>query len=313
MILCCGEALVDMLPATSAEGAAGFTSHCGGAVYNTAIALGRLGANVGLVSGISTDMFGGMLMEGLEESGVDGNTVIRSDRPSTLAFVKLTDGNAEYSFFDENSAGRMLVPSDMPAIPAEVSALFFGGISLACEPCAEAYEALCLSQADSKVIALDPNVRPGFISDEARYRARLNRMIAAADIVKVSDEDLAWINSDPGDLQEMAGTLLQMGPSIIVVTRGAKGAIAFTGNGQQVEIPARPTEVVDTVGAGDTFNAGLLWSLGNQGALTRTFFKDPVASVISTALDAGSEVASFVVGKQGAEPPWLSDLRPART
>ena len=121
MILCCGEALIDMIPAPTARGQQGFVPHPGGAVFNTAIALGRLGVRTGLLTGLSTDIFGQQLTEALTTSHVDASLAIRSDRPTTLAFVRLVDGHASYSFYDEYSAGRMLTPDDMPVLPADVT------------------------------------------------------------------------------------------------------------------------------------------------------------------------------------------------
>jgi len=137
MIYCCGEALIDMIPETTMSG---------GAVFNTAIALGRLGAAAGMVTGLSTDVFGRQLTEALTASRVQTARVIRADRPTTLAFVTLNNGQASYAFFDENSAGQMLQPADMPPLPADGGALFLGGISLTVEPCADAYA--CAAFAD---------------------------------------------------------------------------------------------------------------------------------------------------------------------
>jgi sugar/nucleoside kinase (ribokinase family) len=126
---------------------------------------------------------------------VDQSLIARSDRPTTLAFVVLTGGNASYAFYDENTAGRMLSEADLPAIPETCEAGFFGGISLAVEPCADAYTALAARMAQAgKLVMLDPNIRPGFIADEGRYRARMDRLLSLADVVKVSDEDLAWLD-----------------------------------------------------------------------------------------------------------------------
>ena len=107
MILCCGEALIDMIPVETSGGDA-FVPHSGGAIFNTAIALGRLGGSASMVTGLSDDLFGQQLRDGLEASHVDTSLVIASDRPTTLAFVKLVDGHASYVFYDENSAGRMI-------------------------------------------------------------------------------------------------------------------------------------------------------------------------------------------------------------
>lgn len=198
MILCCGEALIDMIPSPSAGGAEAYLPHPGGSVFNTAIALGRLGAPAGLLTGLSRDMFGQRLDAALSASRVDTSLAIRSDRPTTLAFVQLQDGQARYWFYDENSAARMLTPEDMPALPDAVTALFFGGISLACTPGADAYAALLTREGSGRAVMLDPNIRPGFIGDPGRCRARLQRMLAQSDIVKVSQEDLDWIDRGRG-------------------------------------------------------------------------------------------------------------------
>ena len=130
MILSCGEALIDMLPRVTTGDEPAFAPYPGGAVFNTAIALGRLGAPSAFLSGLSTDLFGRMLTDALEASRVDTALAIRSDRPTTLAFVTLTNGQASYAFYDENTAGRMIAEADLPTLPETVEALFFGGLFL---------------------------------------------------------------------------------------------------------------------------------------------------------------------------------------
>src|SRR5262245_23842920 len=163
MIVTCGEALIDMLPRKGADGAAVFQPFAGGSVFNVAIALGRLGVPAGFFGGLSSDFFGAMLKETLEKSRVDVSYANISDRPTTLAFVTLIDGHARYAFFDEHSAGRMLTDTDLPAFPATVMALHFGSFSLAAEPCGSAYETLMRREHLSRVISLDPNIRPTLI------------------------------------------------------------------------------------------------------------------------------------------------------
>jgi fructokinase len=306
MILSCGEALIDMLPRESAQGEAAFAPYPGGAVFNTAIALGRLGARSGFLSGLSEDLFGQMLIRSLSDSGVDAGLAVRSERPTTLAFVTLTDGHASYAFYDENTAGRMLKIEDMPAIPAEVKAMFFGGISLPVEPCGAAYEALMLREAESRVTMIDPNIRPGFIGDEAAYRARLERMFTVADIVKVSDEDLRWIEG-PGTIADLARGLLAKGPKLVFVTEGATGAHGFSKH-CEVFVPARKVEVIDTVGAGDTFNAGVLAALDRAEALDKGALARAEEGLISDCLKLGVAAAAVVVSRAGANPPWSDEL-----
>lgn len=308
MILCCGEALIDMIPEPVVSGGTGFVPHAGGAVFNTAIALGRLGARVGLLTGLSSDMFGQRLRAALAASRVDTAWGVASDRPTTLAFVQLTDGHASYDFFDENSAGRMLMPADMPVLGAEVSALFLGGISLACEPGAEAYAALLAREGGGRAVMLDPNIRVGFIADEARYRERLGRMIAGADIVKVSDEDLNWIVSGAHSLRDKARAVLAMGPALVIVTRGGQGAVGVLRGGAEVQVPAQKVAVVDTVGAGDTFNAGVLARLSECGVLDKASLATLDPAIAEEALHFGARVAAVTVSRAGANPPWAAEL-----
>ncbi len=308
MILCCGEALIDMITEPTQSGRDGFVPHSGGALFNTSIALGRLGAPVGLLTGLSSDMFGQQLADDLRASHVDTTHVIASDRPTTLAFVQLKDGHATYTFVDENTAGRMLRAEDMPRQLPSVSALYFGGISLACEPCADAYAAMLAQHGANCAVMIDPNIRPGFIEDQTRYRTRLNQMIEQANIVKVSDEDLDWIIPGPESHDQKVPLLLQAGPSAVIVTRGSEGASGYLASGAVVSVPVKPVQVVDTVGAGDTFNAGVLASLERAGQLTKPGLKALSPDALRDALSLGAEVAAVTVSRAGANPPWAHEL-----
>ena len=308
MILCCGEALIDMVAAPSLDGPDGFVPHSGGAVFNTAIALGRLGARAGMLTGLSRDMFGDQLADALKASDVDTTHIIRSDRPSTLAFVKLEDGQASYSFFDENSAGRMIRAEDMPALPSDITALFFGGISLASDPSASAYAALLDRQGGSRAVMIDPNIRPLFITDADGYRRRMAAMISQADIVKVSDEDLNWLNPAPLTQAEKISAMLDTGPSVVIVTQGAEGAIATLVDGTSITVPAVKTHVVDTIGAGDTFNAGFLAKLSELDLLTPEALGTLDLDALRDAMTYGARVAAITVSRAGANPPWANEL-----
>jgi fructokinase len=306
MILCAGEALIDMLPRQTAAGEDAFSPYAGGAVFNTAIALGRLGAPVGFFSGISTDLFGNVLVRSLEASNVDAGFAARSGRPTTLAFVTLKDGHASYAFYDENTAGRMLSEADLPALGDEVTAIFFGGISLVVEPCAAAYEALMTREAARRVTMLDPNIRPGFITDEPAYRARVARMLGLADIVKMSDEDLAWLVGHD-DTDQAVGDVIAGGTRLVCITRGSEGVTGYTAEGK-LTVPARKVAVVDTVGAGDTFNAGLLASLQESGVLTKSSVAALSEDRVRSALELGVRAAAVTVSRAGANPPTRDEL-----
>ncbi|MCA0869397.1 carbohydrate kinase [Seohaeicola saemankumensis] len=308
MILCCGEALVDMIPTPTDSGRDGFVPHSGGAVFNTAIALGRLGVQTGMLTGLSTDMFGQQLTDALQASHVDTSHVVTSDRPTTLAFVRLQNGHATYNFFDENSAGRMLAADDLPALSGEVSSLYFGGISLASEPCATTYATLLRREGTDRAVMLDPNIRPQFIRDIDRYRARLDQMLALTDILKVSDEDLNWILPAPLALSDKVKLMLEKGPGVVILTRGGDGATGYLADGTEVTVPATRVNIVDTVGAGDTFNAGVLAKLSDLGALRKSRLNHLPADVLEQALAHGARVAAVTVSRAGANPPWADEL-----
>lgn len=307
MILSCGEALIDMLPRTSTAGEACFAPYAGGAVFNTAIALGRLGASSAFFSGVSTDMLGEILADTLAASKVDTSLLARSDRPTTVAFVKLVNGQATYAFYDEATAGRMLSEDQLPALPDAVSTLFFGGISLVNDPAAATYEALQARETPARVIMIDPNIRPGFIAGkEEAYRARIGRMVARADIVKLSDEDLHWLEG-AGDLTALARGILARGPKMVFITEGAAGARAVTAT-QDRFVAARKVTVADTVGAGDTFNAGALAALHEAGALTKARIAALSDAELDAALTLGTRAAAVTVSRAGANPPWREEL-----
>lgn len=305
MIVSCGEALIDMLPRESTAGEEAFAPYAGGAVFNTAIALGRLGIPSGFFSGLSSDMFGDILRRTLTASSVDHSPCATLDLHTTLAFVRLVDGQASYAFFDENTAGRMITEAHLPRFDDRVSTLHFGAISLIPEPCGSTYESLMRREHRRRVISLDPNIRPGFITDAAAHRARIDRMIAMSDILKMSDEDLAWFGM-AGEA-EAARIWLAAGPKIVVFTRGPRGAVAYTTRGA-VEVPGVKVEVADTVGAGDTFNAGILAALSRAGRLTKQAVASLTDDEIRDALALGAKAAAVTVSRPGANPPWASEI-----
>ncbi len=306
MIVCCGEALIDFLPRISAEGEAVYQPFCGGSVYNTAIALGRLGVPTGFFNGISTDFFGDMLKEGLKASKVDLRYAKIWDKPSTLAFVKLTEGHARYSFFDDNSASQMLTKKDLPKLEPKVEALHFGSISLIPEPGGGTLEALMKREAKKRVISLDPNIRAGMIKNKRQHMARLTRMIAMADIVKVSDEDVEWMTGAK-NLDKAAKKWLKLGAKIVIVTKGGEGVEAFT-TSFAVSRPAEKVKVADTVGAGDTFTAGFLTALRKAKLLDKKSIAGIAQADLETAVTFAAKAAAVTVSRPGADPPWAHEV-----
>lgn len=305
MILCCGEALIDMLPRTTTLGEPAFAPYVGGAVFNTAIALGRLGAPAGffrpVVGSVRRPVPRGA-------GGKQGQLHLCAHlpRPTTLAFVRLTNGQATYTFYDENTAGRMLTTEDLPELGAEIEAMLFGAISLISDPAGAAYEEFMKREHQRRVMMLDPNIRPNFIPDKARHLRRIRSMMAMADIVKLSDEDLHWFG-EAGSHEDVIRNWLDRGPKLIVVTHGSEGAVGYSRE-HKVTVMPQKVEVVDTVGAGDTFNAGILASLHEQGLLTKAEMGGLSEDAIRQALALGSKAAAVTVSRAGANPPWRHEI-----
>ena len=306
MILCCGEALIDMLPRQSTLGENAYAPYAGGAIFNTAIALGRLGIPTGFFTGLSDDILGDVLRETLAASNVDDSLCVISSRPTTVAFVKLVNGSATYAFYDENTAGRMITVDDLPVLGDEVEALHFGAISLIPDPCGGTYEALLAREHATRVISLDPNIRPGFIKNKDAHRGRIMRMAAQSDIIKFSDEDLEWFGVS-GDHDALAERWLDVGPKLVVITKGADGAVGYTRN-FKAEVPSKKVTVVDTVGAGDTFDAGVLASLKRDGLLTKAQVAALDETSVRNALSLAASAAAVTVSRAGANPPWAREL-----
>ncbi len=306
MIVCCGEALIDFLPRETADGQSCYLPVNGGSVYNTAIALGRLGAKVGLFAGVSRDFFGDQLIGGMKASKVDTKFCRLKDNHTTLAFVKLVDGHARYSFVDDNSAGRNLVKADIPKLPAATQALHFGSISLIPEPCGSTYEILMKREARRRVISLDPNIRAGLIKDKKTHLARLNRLIAMADIVKISDEDTAWMTGKK-DFAGAARKWLTAGAKIVAITKGGDGVEVFTRR-FAFAADAPMVKVADTVGAGDTFTAGLLFHLSKQKLLTKKALAAIGEMELMEAAAYAMRAAAVTVSRPGADPPWAKEM-----
>jgi fructokinase len=306
MILCCGEALIDMLPRKSADGADVYQPFNGGSVYNTAVALGRLGTATGFFAGISQDFFGDGLLDGLKAAGVSTKHVKRKDHHTTLALVKLTNGHARYSFIDEGSAGRMLEKRDLPKLSKSVQALHFGSISLIPEPCGGTYEALLKKAAKGHVISIDPNMRPTLIKDKKKHITRLTRLMALSDIIKISDEDVRYMTGSD-NFAKIAKGWLKKGAKIVAITRGGEGVEVITKK-HALLLAAPKVKVADTVGAGDTFTAGFLTWLSRNQLLTKKALANIEATHLMHAAEFAMKCAAVTVSRFGADPPWANEV-----
>ncbi|MBT6189016.1 MAG: carbohydrate kinase [Tateyamaria sp.] len=305
MIICCGDSLIDMMPLPNGTG---FVPCVGGAVLNTSVALGRLGVPTGLMTGLSSDPFGKMIEAALIASNVNTAYVIRSGRNTTLAFVHLKDGRATYAFYDDNTATRAIYSADIPMLPNDTKLVFFGGISLCNPPVADSLLDLALAQPADRIVMIDPNIRPGFICDPAGYRARLTALLNRADIVKLSDDDIHWLIKGDATLHDKGRAVLDMGPKLLLLTEGSAGATALIHGGIQASVAASKANVIDTVGAGDTFNAGVIAALRSAGALTPDTLEKLNKIALTDMLSLASRAAAVTVSRVGANPPWASEL-----
>jgi fructokinase len=302
--LVAGEALYDLV----VEGDDTLRGHPGGGPFNTARTIARLEQPVAYLGRLSTDRFGTTLERMLAADGVELGAVVRTDDPTTLALAEMDPaGSARWSFYEQGTAAPGLTPQDaldaLTRLPREVGILHVGTLGLILAPVATALEVVVESLADRALIAVDPNCRPWVIRDPVGYRGRLRRVLRNSHLVKVSDEDLAWL--DPGRPPlEAARALLELGPSVVLVTRGREGAVVVCADGD-FGVPAPAVDVVDTIGAGDAFGAGFLawWSSRN---LDRDALGDTDRVLEATRFAA--LVAARTCARAGASPPRLNEL-----
>ncbi|MBB3019762.1 fructokinase [Microvirga lupini] len=308
MILVTGEALIDLFIGTATTTGFPAEAVAGGSPFNVALGLGRLGRPAAFLSTLSNDVFGTFLAEKLAESGVSLDYIQRLPNVTTLSVVATSPtGQPQYSFYAPNSADRALTPEALPAeLPADVNAIAAGSYALGVEPIASAIEALLHREARSRVISLDPNVRPRVVGDLTAYGERFERLLAYADIVKASDEDVELLYGTH-DLASAARSWLQRGPKLVIITRGEKGPLAAFGDGV-LERPAPRIDVVDTVGAGDTFQAGLLAWLDGEGLLMPQGIAGLDEAQVTDALDFSAAAAAIVCTRRGANPPSWAEV-----
>jgi fructokinase len=299
LILVGGEALFDLV----LEGDEELRAHAGGGPFNTARTIARLGERVGYLGRLSTDRFGATLRRMLADDGVLLDAVVPTDDPTTLALAEVDrDGSAVYRFYERGTSASGLTPeAALAALPPDVGMLHVG--TLGFEPMSAALAAVVDELAGHALIAVDPNVRLVRITDPEAYRARLDGIIARADVVKLSEDDLAWMDPDR-DAPAAARALLDRGPKAVLLTRGAAGALVV-GAGGDVEVPAPAVEVVDTIGAGDAFGGAFLaWWRSRD--LRRPQLAD--TELVVEAARFAALVAARTCARAGASPPHLDEL-----
>ena len=301
-----GESLIDF----TATSGLNFAGHEGGAPTNSAIATARLGQAIGFISQLSTDLFGERLLKHLESNGVDTRWVLRSDAPSTLAFVERTPLTNRYAFYMNGTADTQWNPDILPALPDSCRFLQFGSIALLHEPAASRIIDLVQAQQGQRIVLFDPNVRLSLIKDLPALRANIYRWSAFSDLVKFSDEDAAALA--PGlNLPEVAASFMPTkgGPRAVVITRGGDGATLFRRGHAPLEIKAPKITVADTIGAGDTFDAGLTVALLEHGVEQVAQLDSLPDATWLAVLHFAAQAAAINCTREGANPPTRAELQ----
>jgi fructokinase len=243
-------------------------------------------------------------------NGIDTRFVGRSDAPSTLAFVERTPQTNRYAFYTRGSADGTWAPAELPVLPDECRVLHFGSISLLQEPAASRITDLVAANTGRVLTVFDPNVRPSLIADLAAYRQRFTQWLALTHLLKLSDEDAALLA--PGvALDQAAAGWLQAGPRAVVVTLGASGAVLYRREHAPVTVAAPRVVVADTIGAGDTFTAGLSSALLDAGSASSAQLDALPDAQWREVMRFAATAAALNCTREGADPPSLAELKQA--
>lgn len=307
MILSCGDALIDFVPVAAADGGEAARPMVGGSCLNVAIGLARLDVPTGFVGGIANDLFGRMIAQHALASNVDLGFATRSDRQTTLAFVRIIASESQYAFYDAQTASREWTYRRGSIPFATVDAVHVGSTTLVNENGAAETAALISDARPTSTISFDPNCRPNLVKDKAAYLDRMQAFAESADIVRMSDVDFLYLYGDEacGNRAEM---LFARGVTLFVVTRGTDGAEAWHRKAGFIKAEAPRIDVVDTIGAGDSFQAALLAALHRQDRLARARLEEMTADELRRVLSFGCRCAALTCTRMGADPPRSNDV-----
>lgn len=313
MIVVSGEALMDVFAVGDTATGVQLDARIGGSPFNVAVGLARLAQPVAFFGGVSSGFLGERLMRALVEEGVNTVCTPRVDAPTTLSLIGLdAHGVPNYAFMGEGAADRVLPLAALHQVPQApaVAAFHFGSYAMVVEPVASAQRALVEREHHRSVIAYDPNIRLNVEPDITRWQDTLQWMLPRTTLLKVSDEDLLLLY--PGQsteelAQRFAQNALAQGVALVVVTRGSQGAWAWTASQHRV-VPPVPVQVVDTVGAGDTFQAALLTALAERGALSRSGLQNLAPDALAAVLGFAAQAAALTCAKRGADLPRRKEL-----
>jgi fructokinase len=307
MIVVSGEALMDVFPAATTPTGLTLDARIGGSPLNVAIGLSRLAQPVAFLGAVSQGWLGDRLMQALVAEGVNTTCTARLNAPTTLSLVGLdAQGVPRYDFYGESAADRQLPLSALANVPSSANAYHFGSYAMVVEPVASTQRALIEREWQRSVISYDPNIRLNVEPSLAVWRDTLQWMLPRTALLKVSDEDLGLLY--PGaDAANLATSWLAAGVALVVVTRGAQGAWAWTAQ-QHVTAAPVPVQVVDTVGAGDTFQAALLTALAERGLLHRDALRQLSSPALREVLAFATQAAAITCSRRGADLPRRTEL-----
>lgn len=313
-IVVVGEALIDFLPCQAELGegkrSAAYRPVCGGAPFNVSLTIGRLGGGAAFLGCCSEDMFGKQICAKLASNGVSLDYVKHVPNPTLLAFVSFAEDEPEYAFFTQNVADLQLTPEELPLFentPAQVVHLSLGAFILQ-DSVAAAWKALLIREKERGLfLSFDPNIRPKMISDVATYRALLENWLPLFSLVKVSLEDLRFLYGADVDTEEVANKWLE-GPNLVIVTAGSQGSTAYRKGFDPFKVPVDPIEVVDSVGAGDSYMGALLVHLQKQGALAPGLLDSIPNNELLSTMTFAAKVAAVNCSRAGCDPPSIAEI-----
>jgi fructokinase len=305
VIVVCGETLIDLV---HVEGET-WRALPGGSPANTAVALARLGTPAAMLARISNDAFGTRLRARLLDNDIDVRFVVEAAEASSMAVVDLDEsGGARYSFYLQGTADWQWSAAELPvSFDPSVTAIHAGSMALLMPPGGAVLEALLLRERSSRVVSIDPNVRASICPDPVRYRETVERWLRVAHVVKASSDDVSWLYPDRSH-DDVLAEWASSGPALVVLTRSAQGAVARLPSGIEVSVEGMSVDVVDTIGAGDTFTAGLLHALSDADALSIDGLAAISAQQVREALQFAVLVSAIACTRAGADPPYLADL-----
>lgn len=307
MFVVCGEALMDVFAEVSTATGMSLDARVGGSPFNAAVGLARLSQPVGFFGAVSRDFLGERLLQGLRDEGVDTSPTARTDAPTTLSLIGTdAQGVPAYSFYGHGAADRQLGLDALALLPATLSGLHVGSYTTVVEPIASTLRAMVEREHARTLISFDPNIRLNVEPDLRRWREVFEWMLPRTHLLKVSEEDLSLLLPGIG-LEPFAQDVLAHGVRLLVVTRGGDGAQAWSG-AATARVPATAVQVVDTVGAGDSFQSALVAWLAEHGLLATGALGRLTAAQLQAALQFASLAASITCSHRGANPPRRSEL-----